>query len=158
MMTSFKSCLVIFSSLLLFSINFLYAQSESEIENRVRTLANQLRCPTCQSQSVKDSDAGLSLNMKIKIRDLIQKGQSDAEVLDYFVKRYGEWILRSPPKSGFNLLLWIMPGIIMLIATLVLLRSLKQKSRTVDAIGKPSLSKAEDLEISRRFNNVFKNK
>jgi len=155
-MASLKNYLLLITSVLMLSGGILYSQTDSEIENRVRMLAHQLRCPTCQSQSVKDSDAGLSLNMKTKIRDLIQKGASDAEVLDYFVKRYGEWILRSPPKSGFNLLLWVLPIILMVIATLALIRSLKQKARNLEPDEKPSLSKAEDLEISRRFNNVFK--
>ena len=155
-MTSMKCFLLFIGSVLLLNGSGLFAQNDSEIENRVRALAHQLRCPTCQSQSVKDSDAGLSLNMKSKIRNLIQSGQSDGEILDYFVKRYGEWILRSPPKSGFNLLLWILPIIVMVIAVLVLLRSLRQKVRDPESDQKTPLSKAEDLEISQKFNNVFK--
>jgi cytochrome c-type biogenesis protein CcmH len=155
-MISIKSYLLFFASLFLLCGNVLYAQTDSEIENRVRMLAHQLRCPTCQSQSVKDSDAGLSLNMKAKIRDLIQAGKSDGEILDYFVERYGEWILRSPPKSGFNLLLWVLPVVVMIIALLVLIRSMKQKKREPELEQESPLSKAEDKEISRQFKNVFK--
>jgi cytochrome c-type biogenesis protein CcmH len=155
-MISIKSYLLIIASIFLLCGNVLFAQTESEIEDRVRMLAHQLRCPTCQSQSVKDSDAGLSLNMKAKIRDLIHAGKSDGEILDYFVKRYGEWILRSPPKSGFNLLLWVLPVVVMIIALLVLIRSLKQKRREPELKQESPLSKAEDNEISRQFKNVFK--
>jgi cytochrome c-type biogenesis protein CcmH len=155
-MISIKSYLLIITSIFLLCGNVLYAQTDSEIEDRVRMLAHQLRCPTCQSQSVKDSDAGLSLNMKAKIRDLIQAGKSDGDILDYFVKRYGEWILRSPPKSGFNLLLWVLPVVVMIIALLVLIRSLKQKQREPELEQESPLSKAEDNEISRQFKNVFK--
>lgn len=157
-MAAVKNLLFVISILLLVLGNIAYAQTDSDsaTEDRIRALAHLLRCPTCQSQSVKDSEAGLSLNMKTKIRDLIQAGKSDGEILDYFVERYGEWILRSPPKSGFNLLLWVLPAVVMLIALVVLIRSLKQKKSVAEPDQKPPLSKAEDQEISRQFKKAFK--
>ena len=76
---------------------------------RFRKLSDELRCPTCQGLSIKDSDAGFSNSIKDKIRELMKDGKSDKEILAYFVKRYGEWILRSPTKTGFNLVLWLLP-------------------------------------------------
>tara|TARA_Y100001970_G_C14195451_1_gene837828 strand:+ start:1518 stop:2000 length:483 start_codon:yes stop_codon:yes gene_type:complete len=78
---------------------------------RFKKLANQLRCPTCQGLSIKDSEAGFSNIIKGKIIELIRNGKSDEEILNFFVKRYGEWILRTPIKEGFNLLIWIIPGV-----------------------------------------------
>ena len=87
-----------------------FATDVKEVSARYEKLSNELRCPTCQGLSVKDSDAGFSVSIKDKIRELIKQGKSDQEILEFFVERYGEWILRSPTKSGFNLILWILPG------------------------------------------------
>ena len=85
------------------------AEASPEFSARFRKLADELRCPTCQGLSVKDSEAGFSNSIKDKIRELMKEGKNDQEVMDYFVNRYGEWILRTPMKQGFNLLLWILP-------------------------------------------------
>ncbi|MDH4121180.1 MAG: cytochrome c-type biogenesis protein CcmH [Deltaproteobacteria bacterium] len=78
-------------------------------EARVMRLADQLRCPICQGQSVKESDVFLSKQMRDQIRILIAQGKTDQEVLDDFEARYGEFILRSPKPTGMGLLAWILP-------------------------------------------------
>lgn len=85
--------------------------SEAEVEARLQVLFSEFRCPTCQGLSIKDSEAGFSVQMRNKIKEMLQAGDSDETIRAYFVQRYGEWILRSPPKKGFNLLLWILPGL-----------------------------------------------
>lgn len=122
--------------------------SADELDDRVREIAHMLRCPTCQGTSVKESEAGLSLNMKQRIRELLQEGKSEDEILQFFVERYGEWILRSPRKQGFALLLWTLPGLILLVTVLLLFQHLKKKS----LIPKPvvetrSLSAKEQQQI-----------
>lgn len=87
------------------------ALTEAEMESRLKDLFNQFRCPTCQGLSVKDSEAGFSVQIRHKIEEMLQSGATDDEIRAYFVERYGEWILRSPPKRGFNLLLWILPAL-----------------------------------------------
>ena len=87
-----------------------FATESEELEARFKKLSNELRCPTCQGLSVKDSEAGFSTSIKGKIRELMKQGKSDEEIMAYFVERYGEWILRAPPVSGFNLVLWVLPG------------------------------------------------
>jgi len=106
-------CFYLLLTLFLSSENF-NKVSANELEDasvRIIKLSDQLRCPTCQGLSVKDSDAGFSKIFKEKIIELIKNGRSDEEIINYFVKRYGEWILRSPTKKGFNLILWTLPGI-----------------------------------------------
>ena len=85
------------------------ALSEEEIETRVRNLSDELRCPTCQAISVRDSSASFSVQIKEKVQRMVEEGQSDEEIKDYFVSRYGEWILRAPKKEGFGLVLWVLP-------------------------------------------------
>ena len=100
------------------------AEGDPAFEQRFRNLSDSLRCPTCQGISVKDSEAGFSTSMKLKVRELMKSGLSDEEIRAYFVERYGEWILRAPPKQGFNLLLWGLPGIgLVVVLGVVLLRS-----------------------------------
>ena len=88
-----------------------FASENKQFQARFKKLSNELRCPTCQGLSVKDSEAGFSTSIKGKIRELMKQGKSDEEIMAYFVERYGEWILRSPPVSGFNIVLWVLPGV-----------------------------------------------
>mgnify|MGYP006286150929 FL=1 len=116
--------------MLLWLTPFLFAVPDNgDLENRVREISHQLRCPTCQAMSVKESDAGLSLNMKNKIREMLKEGKSEDEILAFFVDRYGEWILRSPQKEGFNLILWVTPLALIVIAGAIVIAVLLRKSR-----------------------------
>ena len=87
-----------------------FAKDNEEFAARFKKLSNSLRCPTCQGLSVKDSEAGFSNSIKDKIRELMKLGKTNKEIEEFFVERYGEWILRAPPIKGFNLVLWILPG------------------------------------------------
>ena len=130
------------------------AEGDPAFEQRFRDLSDSLRCPTCQGISVKDSAAGFSTSMKLKIRELMNSGYSDEEVRAYFVERYGVWILRAPPKQGFNLLLWGLPGIgLVVVLGVVLLRS-KRWVRKEQELGLLPLSVEEEALIAqdlRRF-------
>ncbi|OGG95503.1 MAG: hypothetical protein A2527_06640 [Candidatus Lambdaproteobacteria bacterium RIFOXYD2_FULL_50_16] len=123
------------------------------LENRVREIANQLRCPTCQSQSVKDSEAGLSVNMKAMIQKMLVEGKSEAEILAFFEQRYGEWILRNPKKSGFNLLLWGLPGVILMVALGLVYVKAKKQQLIADPYSH-SLSAAEMAEVERDLKRI----
>ena len=83
--------------------------SRAEIERRTDALASQLRCPVCQQLSVRDSPSKVARTFRLRIRELVASGRSDEEVRDFFVARYGEWILLSPPRRGTGLLVWILP-------------------------------------------------
>ncbi len=118
--------IVAFCGLLLFSGSLVWGLTDAEFEKRFLALSDALRCPTCQGLSVKDSEAGFSEHMKQKIEEMIRAGKTDEEVKAFFVDRYGQWILREPPKTGFNLLLWVLPGAgLVLGLVVVLMRSRK---------------------------------
>lgn len=77
-------------------------------------VASQLRCPVCRALSVQDSQAELSRKVKDVIRERLATGESPEEVKAYFVSKYGEWILLSPPKHGVTLLVWVLPLVALL--------------------------------------------
>ena len=75
----------------------------------VHEIAAQLRCVVCQNLSVADSPSEMARQMRAIVRERLEAGESPGEVVQYFVDRYGEWILLSPRRSGFNLLVWAAP-------------------------------------------------
>jgi cytochrome c-type biogenesis protein CcmH len=80
-----------------------------DVEERVREIASELRCVVCQNLSVADSPSDLAKEMRNLVREQVEQGKSREEVQAYFVSRYGEYVLLSPPKRGFNLLVWGLP-------------------------------------------------
>jgi cytochrome c-type biogenesis protein CcmH len=84
------------------------------LEERARRLESELRCPVCQGLSIADSPAELASEMRALVTDQLDAGASDADVRAYFVERYGRWILLAPDASGPNLLLWAVPGVLLI--------------------------------------------
>lgn len=85
-------------------------------ENQLYDISNELMCPVCQGQTVAESNSQLALSMKEVIKIKISEGKSKKEILDYFISQYGETILAKPPIKGFNLILWILPPIILILS------------------------------------------
>ena len=89
------------------------------LEARAREISAGLRCPVCRNESIDASNAPISRELRLFVRELLAEGLSDREVVDAVVSRYGEYVLLSPEASGANLVLWLAaPG--MLIAALAL--------------------------------------
>jgi cytochrome c-type biogenesis protein CcmH len=90
------------------------ASSDPQIEAQTNKLASELRCPICQGLSIQDSPTELAHEMKGVIREQLIAGRTPDQVKQYFVERYGEWVLLRPPPSGFNLLLYVLPWLALL--------------------------------------------
>jgi len=86
-----------------------HAATNFDLEDRVREISSELRCVVCQNLSVADSPSDLAKEMRNLVRELVQQGKTREEIQAYFVSRYGEYVLLSPPKRGFNLLVWGLP-------------------------------------------------
>ena len=78
-------------------------------EARARELSKQLRCMVCQNQSIDDSDAPLARDLRLLVRERIGAGDSDSQVIDFLVARYGEFVLLKPRFTPHTLLLWLLP-------------------------------------------------
>ncbi|HEY2211097.1 MAG TPA: cytochrome c-type biogenesis protein [Bradyrhizobium sp.] len=78
-------------------------------ESRARDLSRELRCMVCQNQSIDDSEAPLARDLRLLVRERIAAGDSDAQVIDFLVERYGEFVLLKPRFNPHTLLLWLLP-------------------------------------------------
>lgn len=85
------------------------AAEDPVLEKRVMALAEELRCLVCQNQTLADSHAPLAIDLRNQIREELQQGKSERQVLDFMVQRYGDFVLYRPPVKGTTWLLWFGP-------------------------------------------------
>src|SRR3954469_19787560 len=83
--------------------------TDPALEGRARTLSRELRCMVCQNQSIDDSDAPLARDLRLLVRERLKDGDSDRQVIDFLVARYGEFVLLKPRLEPHTLLLWLLP-------------------------------------------------
>lgn len=93
---------------------------DKALEHRARDISAGLRCLVCQNQSIDDSDAPLAHDLRVLVRERLSAGDTDTEVRDFVVARYGEFVLLKPPFSAETLLLWLMPLLALVGAALIL--------------------------------------
>ncbi|HEX2386885.1 MAG TPA: cytochrome c-type biogenesis protein, partial [Candidatus Binatia bacterium] len=86
------------------------AAAAPDIEQQTHEIAAELRCPVCQNLSVADSPSELAVQMRVSIEEQLRQGKSPEQVKQFFVSKYGDWVLLAPPAKGFNLLLWLLPA------------------------------------------------
>lgn len=86
--------------------------TDPAFDARAARLADQLRCPVCLGNSVQDSPSELAHDMRQLIREQLAAGKTDAEIKQFFVERYGEWVLLNPEPRGFNLVVWLLPLVV----------------------------------------------
>ena len=99
--------------------------ADPALEKRARTISAELRCLVCQNQSIDDSDAPLAGDLRRLVRDRLQAHDTDAQVLDYVVARYGEFVLLKPRFELSTLLLWLTPVLVLLGGLALILRAAK---------------------------------
>ena len=94
--------------------------------DKVKKLTLELRCMTCQNQSIHDSDSDFSKNIKTIVKEKFEEGLNEKEIKEFLTKRYGEYILFKPYFNSKNLVLWLFPFILVIISMLALVKSSKK--------------------------------
>jgi cytochrome c-type biogenesis protein CcmH len=117
-----------------------------QLEARARQLSEELRCMVCQNQSIDDSAAPLARDLRLLVRERLTAGDSDQQVLNYLVARYGEFVLLKPRFELQNLLLWGLPPFA-LVAGMIALFVTARRRRTVN-LRAPALSAAEQQRVA----------
>ncbi|MGU3492765.1 cytochrome c-type biogenesis protein [Xanthobacteraceae bacterium A53D] len=98
------------------------------LEARARELSRELRCMVCQNQSIDDSDAPLARDLRILVRDRLTAGDTNQQVLDFLVVRYGEFVLMRPVFSARNALLWGTPFVVLLIGGIAVYATFRRRA------------------------------
>ncbi len=109
------------------------ASATPDLERRTSEVAAGLRCPVCQGVSIEDSPTELARQMRATVRDQLAAGRSDDEVRQYFVDRYGEWVLLEPRASGFNMLVYVLPWLLVAAGIGVIVLMVRRWTRPLPA-------------------------
>ena len=123
-------------------------------EREVYEVAAQLRCVVCQNLSVADSPSEMAVQMRGIVRERLARGETPAQVTEYFVDKYGEWILLSPRRSGFTLLVWMAPLVAVAVGlalVAVLLRRWTRRARMLRAAAPAAVETAMSERIRREM-------
>ncbi|MDW8846807.1 cytochrome c-type biogenesis protein [Erwinia sp. MMLR14_017] len=124
-----------------------YKFNSVEQEQQYRHLTESLRCPKCQNNSIADSNAMIASDMRLKVYELLQKGQTPDQVKQYMVARYGNFVTYEPPVMPSTIILWAGPALFVIIGALVII--LRSRKR--------SLNDEIDAEQQQRLNALLKN-
>ena len=117
-------------------------------EARARDLSRELRCMVCQNQSIDDSDAPLAKDLRVLVRERLTAGDSDTQVIDFLVSRYGEFVLLKPRFSMHTLLLWLAPFAAVIIGGWGLIAFMRRRTSKADASAQEQLTPAEQARVA----------
>ena len=149
-----RARLLMAAALVAVALSLASAQSKAISEETVYEVAGRLRCVVCQNLSVADSPSEMAGQMRAIIRERLAAGESPDEVQRYFVQRYGEWILLSPPRRGFNLLVWLLPLVFVIagfaVVALLVRRWTRRPRRGAEPVAvDPAMSERIRREVER---------
>ena len=117
------------------------------VEKRLVGISAELRCLVCQNESLAGSRADLALDLRREIRTLIKDGKTDAEITDFMVSRYGDFVLYRPPVNRVTWLLWFGPFVLLIGAVVVLVRMVRQSQNSKQPKGLDAAQRAKALAL-----------
>jgi cytochrome c-type biogenesis protein CcmH len=118
--------------------------SDPALEARARALSQSLRCLVCQNESIDDSGASLAHDIRVLVRERIKAGDTDQQVIDFLVSRYGEFVLLKPPLSWHTAALWGLPPTLLLVGIVVMIVMARRRAELPAAA---ALSAAEEARV-----------
>jgi cytochrome c-type biogenesis protein CcmH len=126
--------------------------SDPALEGRARALSQDLRCVVCQNQIIDDSNAPLARDLRVLLRERLTAGDSDRQVVDYIVARYGNFVLLKPPVQMNTLLLWAGPALFLLFAAFGFTRYIRARAADQSIAKSAPFSAAEQERLNALLN------
>ena len=117
------------------------AVEDPVLEARVMRIASELRCLVCQNQTIADSSAGLAVDLRNQVREMLARGENDKQIIDYMTARYGDFVLYRPPLKSTTALLWFGPAAFLLGGVITLFFVLRRRSRMA-----PEMFDADEID------------
>ncbi len=122
-----------------------YEFDSTDLEERYFDLTAELRCPKCQNQNIADSNAPIAADLRKQLHTQLHAGKSDAEIADYMVQRYGEFVLYRPRWSGKTALLWLAPALLLIAALAILVAVLRRSGTSTQQLEQADRAELQDL-------------
>jgi cytochrome c-type biogenesis protein CcmH len=119
---------------------------DSALEARARAISEGLRCLVCQNQSIDDSDAPLAKDLRVLVRERLKGGDSDQEIVDFIVARYGEFVLLKPRFEAHTLLLWFATPAVFLVALLLIALAYRRRNASAESLAPLSVNEKRRLK------------
>jgi cytochrome c-type biogenesis protein CcmH len=111
------------------------------LEARMLRIAAELRCLVCQNQTIADSSAGLAVDLRNQVREMLARGENDKQIIDYMTARYGDFVLYRPPLKSTTALLWFGPAVLLFGGLVTLFFVLRRRNRMA-----PEMFDADEIE------------
>jgi cytochrome c-type biogenesis protein CcmH len=115
------------------------------LEKRAREISSELRCLVCQNQSIDDSDAQLAKDLRLLVRERLVAGDTDQQVRDFLVQRYGEFVLLKPTFSSHTMLLWLTPVLVLVLGGIGAYAALRRRSKAPETLSEEEQKALEAL-------------
>jgi len=140
--------LALFSATPLHAVQVDEILPDAKLEARARAISHDLRCMVCQNQSIDDSEAPLARDLRLLVRERLKAGDSDTQVVDYMVARYGEFVLLRPRMSWHTAILWAAPLAILIIGVFAIVFSVLRRSARPGLPETEALTEGEKLKLN----------
>ncbi len=140
-------CLLLLSASRLLAVEPSEMLADPSLEARARAVSKELRCMVCQNQSIDDSDAPLAHDLRVLVRERLKAGDSDAQVMNFLVARYGEFVLLRPPFAWHTAALWGLPPAALLVGLAAIVLVVRRR-RGAPVAEVANLSAAEEDKLS----------
>lgn len=150
--------LIIF--LTLFSLNSAYAAidtyefKDADKQARFHELVAELRCPKCQNQNLADSNSAIAQDLRQKVYEMLDAEQSNTEIVDYMVARYGDFVLYEPRFNGQNSILWLGPFVLLIVGLIIVIYLTRQRSKKITSTSEETveLDKQQQKQLQKVLN------
>jgi Uncharacterized protein involved in biosynthesis of c-type cytochromes len=147
-----RSLLAVFVGLLISLVAYgaidTYEFRDEAERERYRTLTEELRCPKCQNQNIDDSNAPIAMDLRKEIFRMLEEGQSNDQIIDYLVARYGDFVRYRPPVTKTTLLLWYGPAALLILGLGVLAFIIVRRRRVDSTPAAQTLTEAERQRLA----------